>query len=145
MPRSAAWRTAASRSAASCCPDPPQPLPPTAQAPNPSMGWEPVKRGRGPKFIRAPAYMPPLRLGVAGGLQLARLDDFGTMTAGHQFLRFNDLHTTSNWNNGGGITRLAIMPRPPQRFPPPPPLQMGMVAWTRKTPHPPEPDGSDAH
>src|SRR2546427_5912378 len=131
MPRSAAWRTAASRSAASCCPDPLQPLPPTAQAPNPSMGWVPVKRDRGPKFIRAPACMLPLRLGVAGGLQLARLDDFGTMTAGHQFLRFNDLHITSNWNKWGGTTRLAIIPRPPQRFPTPRPPEMGTAALTR--------------
>src|SRR3989442_15457401 len=96
MPRSAAWRTAASRSAVSFCPDEPQSLPPTAQAPNPSMGWAPVKRDRGPKFIRAPACMLPLRLGVAGGLLLARLDDFGTLAAGHQFLRFHVLLTNTN-------------------------------------------------
>src|SRR3989475_1857043 len=128
MPRSTAWRTAASRSATSFCPDEPQPLPPTAQAPNPSMGWGPEKRDGGPNFIGPPACMLPLRLGVAGGLQLARLDDFGTMTAGHQFLRFNDLHIPSNWNKWGGTTRLAIMPRPPQRFPTPDPPQNRIVS-----------------
>src|SRR2546425_13378759 len=111
MPRSAAWRTAASRSAASCCPDPPQPLPPTAQAPNPSMGWEPVKRGRGPKFIRAPAYMPPLRVGVGGGLQLARLRQFLARTGGDPVLRFYELPTTSHLINWGGVNCFPVIAR----------------------------------
>src|SRR2546422_4486117 len=106
MPRSAAWRTAASRSAASCCPDPPQPLPPTAQAPNPSMGWEPVKRGRGPKFIRAPAYMPPLRLGVAGGVPLPPLHHFWAMETRDPVLRFHNLPNTPHLENRGGDNRL---------------------------------------
>jgi hypothetical protein len=29
---------------------------------------------------------------VAGGHQLGRLDDLGTMTAGHELLHFDDLH-----------------------------------------------------
>jgi hypothetical protein len=29
---------------------------------------------------------------VAGGNELGRLDDFGTMTARHEFMSFDDLH-----------------------------------------------------
>src|SRR3989304_1119270 len=42
----------------------------------------------------SPGRRPPPAApsGVAGRLQLARLDDLGTMTAGHEFLRLDDLH-----------------------------------------------------
>src|SRR5881409_410484 len=42
-----------------------------------------------------PGASEPLPLGVAGGHQLRRLDDLGTMTSGHQLLHLDDLHTSS--------------------------------------------------
>src|SRR5881296_4353162 len=90
MPCSTARCTAATRSCSSS--GAPHPEPPTAQAPNPRAGASVLKREGGPKSVRAPGRISRTPLGVAGRLQLARLDDLGTMTAGHQFLRLDDLH-----------------------------------------------------
>src|SRR5207302_7398419 len=89
-PRSTARATAANRSRSSVAA--PQDVPPTAQPPKPRRGSEVHKRGGGPTSSRAPGRIRAAPSGVAGGYQLRRLDDLGTMTAGHEFLRFDDLH-----------------------------------------------------
>src|SRR6059036_3057431 len=93
MPSSSARRTAARRSVSAEAA--PHPVPPTAQAPNPRRGPEVKKRSGGPTSVRAPGRICTAPLSVAGGHQLRRLDDLGTMTTGHELLHLDDLHTAS--------------------------------------------------
>src|SRR5437870_12264697 len=113
MPHSTARSTAAARSCSVFAA--PHAAPPTAHAPSPRRGSRPRKRSEGPTSIRAPGCIKPLPgLGVAGGDQLARLDDLGTMTAGDELLHFDDLHycllerarKTAVWS----ILRVAVTP-----------------------------------
>src|SRR5205809_1071493 len=113
MPRSTARSTAAARSRSA--PGAPHPAPPTAHAPNPRRSSGSVKRRGGPDVSPGPrVHQAAPALGVAGGDQLARLDDLGTMTAGDELLHLDDLHycllerarKTAVWS----ILRVAVTP-----------------------------------
>src|SRR2546425_185491 len=91
------------------------PQPPTRR-PRPPTRRTPVVFPRSGNAKGARDQPGPLRTssrspsGVAGGLQLARLDDLGTMTAGHQLLSLDDLHWTvlPAWVNSSTADQITI-------------------------------------
>src|ERR1700704_199306 len=105
MPSSRARRTAARRSLSAEAA--PHPVPPTAPAPNP---------GRGPAAVGGPGAILTRSVRRGRGHQLRRLDNLGTMTAGHELLHLDDLHNILLRNGRirktavGRILRVAVTP-----------------------------------
>src|SRR2546428_7690800 len=113
MPRSNASRIVDSRSAASSVAPQLRPHRPGAE-PEARLGRYETRRG--PDVSPGPRVHRTAPSGVAGRLELARLDDLGTMTAGDEVRGLDDLHRflrgigATRKTAGWSILRVAVAP-----------------------------------